>query len=587
MILSTSELVPTANIAGIQAHVLGSHTHSSRIRRLEDEANERPFIPRSLAIINPAHPQKLLLAVSEEQEINLRSGPLDAPFLQTFDIASNHNVSRQAMTRTNVTNKNIAPGAHPISEPVITHMQISHDGIWLATIDEWLPPKHDVEFMGHSGMNLEDERRRRREVYLKFWQWSKSDESWALVTRIDAPHTMTLGKYGSGRVLALAADPSSHTFSTVGEDGIVQIWRPRTRTRDGVTVRGLDGEPLCTWSCQRRVSLGAATMDDDSVVHGQQIPSHASLTFSDDGSLLAAAINGHGDGLIRLVDPINGTIQSSRSLMYRGDLISMGFLAQYLIILSSELQIYDLVLDELKYGITVGGAKDLFSLEQKAQMMHLAVDRTSHTFAIALPCRDNWSTQKPLSAKWLSKAYTELAVFDPRHPAPLYTHAHKYLVTALLPAVSSPGYVILNATAEISTISPKATQTLSSIAKPMVELRLDIRPSEELDQDRGVDLMQLAEDPETDAGIEAEEEGIDTQLTHPDPATGLNSYNDVDPEDDGPPVVTTHQLASILDIGPSFALPPIEELFYAVAGLVCGNRKSKSQSTQGMTGTVS
>ena len=564
MILSTSELVPTAYIAGIQAHVIGSPNPDSLVRRLGDKESRRPFIPRTPAVINPAYPEKLLLAVGEVQEIKPSSArALSAPFLQTFDIASNHNVSRQAITRTNITNKNIAPSAHSISEPVITQIQISHDGMWLATVDEWLPPKHDVEFLGHSGMNLEDEQRRRREVYLKFWQWNKSDGSWDLVSRIDAPHTIAFEKHGAGRVLALTADPSSHTFSTLGEDGVVQIWRPRIRKRDGVIVRGGDGESLCNWHCQRRVSLGTVVWDDDVAGDKQATPSHGSLAFSEDGSLLAAAIGSHEDGFCHLIDPVIGVIQSSRTLMYRGDLISLAFSGQYLITLSDELRVYDLVLDELKYGITLGDAQNLLLLEQKAEMMHLAVDHNSHTFAVALPCSKDWGLHNKNYDDSLSRAYSEIAVFDPRQPYPIYTQRLRSLVTALLPAIRSPGYVVLDAAAEIITISPKATQTLTSMAKSMVELRLDIRGESE--DAPGVDLMQVV-DAEADAEIEQEP----TTMSAPD----LKDQEDDD--DDGPSVVTAHQLSQVLDIGPSFALPPIEELFYAVAGLFSSKPKPKS-----------
>jgi NET1-associated nuclear protein 1 (U3 small nucleolar RNA-associated protein 17) len=566
MILSTSELVPTAYIAGIQAHVIGSPNPDSLVRRLEDNESGRPFIQRTPAVINPAHSENLLLAVGEVQEIKSSSAKaLSAPFLQTFDIASNHTVSRQVITRTNITNKNIAPSAHSISEPVITHIQISHDGMWLATIDEWLPPKHDVEFLGHSGMNLEDEQRRRREVYFKFWQWNKSDKCWSLVSRIDAPHTIAFEKYGAGRVLALTADSSSHTFSTLGEDGIVQIWRPRIRKRDEVIVRGGDGEPLCNWHCQRRVSLGTVAWDDDVAGYRQTMPSHGSLAFSEDGSLLAAAISGHEDGLIHLIDPINGMIQSSRSLMCRGDLISLAFSAQYLIILSDELRVYDLVLDELKYGITLGDAQNLLFLEQKAEMMHLAVDHNSQTFAVALPCSRDWELDEKKYDDSLSRAYSEIAVFDPRQPTPLYTQRLPSLATALLPAISTPGYVVLDAAAEITTISPKAAQTLTSMARPMVELRLDIRSGSE--EAPGVDLMQVVDDDEEAAPETGEEPA---SVTAPDLTTDDN-------DDDGPPVVTSHQLSQVLDIGPSFALPPIEELFYAVAGLFCSKPKPKPE----------
>jgi NET1-associated nuclear protein 1 (U3 small nucleolar RNA-associated protein 17) len=562
MILSTSELVPTAYFAGIQAHVIGGPNPDSLVRRLENEGSERPLIPHTPAVINPARPETLLLAVGEIQEIWPTSARnFSAPFLQTFDIASNHSVSRQAITRTNITNKNIAPSAHPISEPVITHIQISHDGTWLATVDEWLLPKHDVEFLGHSGMNLEDEQRRRREVYLKFWQWNKSNESWGLVSRIDAPHTLAFEKYGAGRVLALTADFSSHTFSTLGEDGIVQIWRPRTRKRDGVIVRGGDGEALCNWHCHRQVSLGMVVSDDDVAGYRESMPSHGSLAFSEDSSLLAAAISGNEDGLIHLIDPTNGTVQSSRGLMYRGDLISLAFSAQYLIILSDELRVWNLVLDELNYGITLGDAQNILFLEQKAEMMHLAVDPTSHTFAIALPCSKGWELDEKKYDDTLSHVYSEVAVFDPEKPDPVYMQRLPSIVTALLPAISSPGYIVLDAAAEISTISPKATQTLTSTAKPIVELRLDIRNGSE--ETPAVDLMQ-AVDAEADAEIEEE------SATVPAP----------DDDDDGPPVVTSHQLSQVLDVGPSFALPPIEELFYAVAGLLSRKPKLKADAIE-------
>jgi NET1-associated nuclear protein 1 (U3 small nucleolar RNA-associated protein 17) len=565
LILSTSELIPTAYNAGIQAHVIGGPNPDSLVRRLKDKENGRPFIPHTPAVINPAHPEKLLLAVGEAQEIVPSSDKaLSAPFLQTFDIASNHNTSRQAITRTNITNKNIAPSAHLISEPAITHIQISHDGMWLATVDEWLPPKHDVEFLGHGGMNLEDEQRRRREVYLKFWQWNKSDESWGLVSRIDAPHMIAFEKHGAGRVLALTADAASHTFSTLGEDGIVQIWRPRIRKRDGVIVRGGDGKALCNWHCQRRVSLGTVVWDDDVAGYTQAMPSHGSLAFSEDGSLLAAAISGYEDGLVHLIDPINGMIQSSRSVMYRGDLISLAFSVQYLITLSDELRVYDLVLDELKYGITLGDAQNLLFLEQKAEMMHLTVDHNSHTFAVALPQSKDWKLDEKKYDDSLSRAYSEIAIFDPRQPTPLYTKRLPSLVTAFLPALSSPGYVVLDAAAEITTISPKATQTLTSMAKPMVELRLDIRGGSE--EAPGVDLMQVVD---TEADTEIEEE----TATIP-----MQDLKNQDGDDDGPPVVTAHQLSQVLDVGPSFALPPIEELFYAVAGLFSGKPKHKSEA---------
>jgi NET1-associated nuclear protein 1 (U3 small nucleolar RNA-associated protein 17) len=87
----------------------------------------------------------------------------------------------------------------------------------------------------------------------------------------------------------------------------------------------------------------------------------------------------------------------------------------------------------------------------------------------------------------------------------------------------------------------------------MVELRLDIRTEER----PTLNLMQLADSAEETEGVEIGN-AIDKSA-----AMRLNATED----DDGPAVVSQHQLTSIFDIGPSFTLPPIEELFYQVAGL--------------------
>jgi NET1-associated nuclear protein 1 (U3 small nucleolar RNA-associated protein 17) len=543
MILSTSELVPVANIAGIQARVVRARTPPySYVRRVEDERLERPLIPRTPALINPRDPSRLLLAVGEVQEVSPRSTTvLSTPFLQTFDIAYNHNISRQALTRTNVTNKLISPNAHRICQAVVTHIQISYDGMWLVTVDDWLPPKRDIEFLGR--INVDGERRRRREVYLKFWQWKKSDESWELVTRIDAPHAMAGENYGAGRVLSLASDSSSLAFSTIGEDGIVQIWCPRSRKRDGIVVRGADGEPLYTWSCQRQIPLGSTELCDARPV--PQIPKHACLAFSEDGSLLAAAIS--EDGVIHLIDPLAGTIRTSHPTMYRGELIGFAFLAQYFIILSEDLRVYDLVLNEQKYIVSLDDTNALLSLGQKVEMMHLTVDQLSRTFAVALP--------RIVEGKSIAGADTNIMVYQPEHAEPIYTKALPSLVTAFIPAISSAGYIVLDAAAEITTVSPKASQTLISIAKPMVELRLDIRTEEQ----PMLDLLQLADNAEVD----------DIEID------GANISSSFGTEDDGPPAVSQYQLTSIFDIGPSFTLPPIEELFYKVAGLLSSKSTTK------------
>jgi NET1-associated nuclear protein 1 (U3 small nucleolar RNA-associated protein 17) len=558
MVLSTSELKPTANISGLQARVSRSTKPADfAVVRLKEEIPERPLMERVPAAINPAYPSRLLLAVGEIQEVDPKSTPAHSvPYLQTFDLASSHNVSRQALSRTNVTNKNIAPNAHSISEARVVHMKISHDGKWLATVDEWLPPRRDVSFLGHGGMDIADEQRRRREVFLKFWQWSSSTDSWELVSRIDAPHMMSPESCGAGKVLDLVADPNSMTFSTIGEDSIVRVWHPRARKRDGVVVKGKDGEPLMTWSCQQSISLAKPEVVDDSSMPGYsrpQRPEHGCLAFSDDGSVLAAAVTGSEDGLVHLIDPIQGSTRLSRSLMYQGDVLKIAFVAQHMIILSDDLRVYDMVQDELTYGIKIWDVRAKLSLDARIQMMHLAVDPDSGTFAVALPSKINWLTGKPMSKRTLNGRYTEVAVFDPNHARPFIVRDFASIVTALIPAVSSAGFVVLDASAEVTTITPKTSQTLISMAKPMAELRLDVKS----DEQPTLGPVQLEED-----GEEYGEDGDENdELAEEEDVT----MEDID--DDGPPVVSQQQLANVFDVGPAFALPPIEEMFYQVAGL--------------------
>jgi NET1-associated nuclear protein 1 (U3 small nucleolar RNA-associated protein 17) len=49
--------------------------------------------------------------------------------------------------------------------------------------------------------------------------------------------------------------------------------------------------------------------------------------------------------------------------------------------------------------------------------------------------------------------------------------------------------------------------------------------------------------------------------------TPAATQDGVDDDNNEHPVVSQQQLSEIFDIGPSFALPPVEEMFYQVADL--------------------
>jgi NET1-associated nuclear protein 1 (U3 small nucleolar RNA-associated protein 17) len=136
-------------------------------------------------------------------------------------------------------------------------------------------------------------------------------------------------------------------------------------------------------------------------------------------------------------------------------------------------------------------------------------------------------------------------VFDQDNIEPVLSQRFQTLITTLLPAVGSDGYLVLDAAAEIRSVSRSGSQAITTQAQSTSAQHLD--PVEE----SSGDLLRLVED-ETD----------EVQAIAPSSPT-----LDVDDEDDETPVVTQQQLTGIFDIGPSFALPPMEELFYQVAGL--------------------
>jgi NET1-associated nuclear protein 1 (U3 small nucleolar RNA-associated protein 17) len=551
MILSTAELAPTINISGIQSCVIESEDPvESKVIRVEDEAWGEPVLPITPAVVNPMNPSRLLLGVGLTQKVRARNPLiLSNPFLQTFDLASGHSISRQAMTRNNITNINTAPSAHRLSEPRITHMRISHDGTWLATVDEWYPPLRDLEHLKHEQNSAFPEQQHRREVHLKIWQWTAEGETWELVSRIDNAHRVDKASSQSGRILDLAVDPSSHRFSTIGQDNVVRTWTPKIRKRDGVIVRGKDNRPLKNWTCEHKICL-----DRPDAMSGSAsitLPDTGSVAFSEDGSILAAAF-GNRQGILHLLDPDSGTTRQSHTGLFEDGIFGLEFLGQDLIILSDKISVFDVVAEEMRLSIQMSDATQSLSTTQKREMMILAVDRPSRTFALALPRVT--STNPERKEQSLRGANSELIVFHQDSREPRLRRAFDTLITAVIPTVGSEGYLVLDGFAQVHTVLKKGTQAITTLAQSTSALQLDITPEE-----AAGDLLRL---------VEAEEEEMEEEVVedHRLPTPSATQGSD-DEDDNEVPVVTHQQLAEVFDIGPSFAMPPMEEMFYQVAGL--------------------
>lgn len=555
MVLSTAEMKPTANIAGIQACVVDYQPSlEAEIERVKEASWLSSLIQRTPAVISLLEPSRLLLGVGQTQEVRLWD-PLKTsnPFLQTFDLGLGRSLSSQALTRTNITNINVTPSAHRIHEPRITFIKISHDGTWLATVDEWDLPERDLEFLGMKESTSAISRRQRREIFLKFWQWNKENSIWELASRIDMPHV--LGDASAGRVLDLAADPTSSRFATIGEDRVARIWSTKSRKRDGVIVRGKDGTEIKKWHCQHTIQLAKLELPDSleniGGVHEfenlEKLPSTACVAFSDDGSLLAAACGGSKHGVLHLADTSSGTVRLSHTHLVINEIYGLEFLAQDLIILSDRLHVFDVVAEDLRFNIKLHERTLQLSTDQKREMVHLAVNPRSHTFAVALPIFSD-SVEQNLAPSWT--AYSELAIFHQDTPELQLMQTLPTLVTALIP--SGETYLVLDADAQVSTVIKKGSSSLITLASSTSALQLDDAADQPV-----ADLMNLIQDEDDE-----EEEAELRQTITPD-----DTQEDIaDDEDDEHPVITQQQLSDIFD-GPSFALPPMEELFYQVANL--------------------
>jgi NET1-associated nuclear protein 1 (U3 small nucleolar RNA-associated protein 17) len=130
IVLSTTELEARTNVIGIQSRRIDAE------QLPEDTGNMSCGIFDAIPMaVNPTNPAEVFFSVPSSQPRQKKEGLRPEPYLQTFDLANERAKSRQALTRNNATEPNVAPDGGRIKEPTVTHIQVSHDGEWLATID--------------------------------------------------------------------------------------------------------------------------------------------------------------------------------------------------------------------------------------------------------------------------------------------------------------------------------------------------------------------------------------------------------------------------------------------------------------------
>jgi len=500
MVLSTTELKPVANFAGLQVQA-AFHGFSAKV------------IP-SAAVIHPVYKDQLLLSVPPSQAV------LSRPFLQTYDISTDRHMSRQAITRNNVTDFNKGPEGNKIDVPDVTFIKVSADGQWLATAEEWSPPTADLRHLS-SNSTANEERKQRTEVYLKIWRWDEDRSLWTLETRIDNPHQIAEGAQPA-RILALIADPVESGFATIGEDSSVRIWKPKTRLRNGLVVRGANAEGLIDWSCRHTIQLDQSVelTEEETFSPGLVArPTHASIAYSEDGSMLAASHMFDKSSVPPVVSFINttsGVVEHTRTNLFSGFIKAMDFLDRNLILVSdSGIHVWDVITESLVYR--TGLAADAAS-----SAVLLAVNHEDRTFALSMSL----------------PAISRLRIFGTSSPRPEFSHNIAKPISALLTIPGRKGYSLLSSTAEIYTLAPKT----AALNLPTAAASENVVTAPEVTE-------TLEEDEDTDMDVDGHE--------------NMLALND---EEADKPVVRPEQLARIFESS-NVALMPVKDMFEAVVGL--------------------
>ncbi|KAI5863007.1 sporulation protein [Durotheca rogersii] len=535
IVLSTAEMQPTTYVSGIQALISPRpFSKDDMVLRVGRYTTTNLF--KTPATVNPADSSRFQICVGNGQQIGYSGSGPSTPMIQTLDLTTLQSISKQALTRTNPTDVNMTTRGFPVTEPRITNMAYSADGKWLATTDEWQPPTRDLHSLSGSSAD-------RREVFLKFWAVSSEDQSLELMSRVNAPHFTDQNQSIHG----LAADPQGHRFATIGGDGIVRLWEPVVRRRDGVPVKGKQGRQLLDWICSRAICLQGD--EEPIVLDTTAAKAHhrcsGAVSFSEDGSTLACALDTERGSMTYIIDVESGKIRNRLDGLAKGDVRDIRVLSSCLVVLSDCLVVYDLVLDELRYGVQLR-ADEGSSSPGPSILTLMAVDCRTCTFAVAVSRAKANSTTVP----------SELAVFSLDRSEPLIVQKFTHPITSIVSLVGSSGYLVLDSAAQLWPVSQDMDTNALAFAQPLVNLNLDQQEVEALPENNHA-IPLLADGDDDGEPASADEMDVDTQDAIEEEEAG--TY---------PAVISQQRLAEVFDIAPAFAMPPIEDTFYQVAKLL-------------------
>ncbi|CAK7197368.1 NET1-associated nuclear protein 1 [Sporothrix eucalyptigena] len=585
MVVSTAEMKPTFYVSGLQSLTLTpTPAKEANVRRAYQPIDSitKP-IP---AAVNPTDGSRIWLRVGNGQKASKTGELPSSSLLQTFDVSSFRSVAKQPLARTNPTDANMTKSGQPVTEPTITHLCASRDGQWLASVDEWQPPERDITGIPGEPSLKREWARDRREVHLKFWsvtdrgseETPASDnaqaEAYELVTRIDEAHFTNKAE----TIFAVEADTRhASRFVTLGDDGVVRFWGVKTRVRDGLVVKDDRNRPMVSWQCTQSVPLPLGESDDEADKASSNSSSadfrtrrSGALAFSEDGSTVFAAFGGPGrEAVLYTIDAESGFVRDTLQGMFRGDVRGLAVMGASLVLLSADLRVFDIVADEMRYGLRILENIPATEIGTALNLTQLAVGRLSNTFVVAVPYKlgenavsttlTSTTTTSTTTASASPRYASRLVVYSPDHAEPLFTKNLPHLVVSLLPAVGLSGFLAIDAAAQIWSIADAADTT--TLGQSLADLNL---PSADATTTANVEMNGDAEEDDEEDNDEDEEmqdsNGVAAASAENDDTYGIEDTHDV--------VIAPQKLKEIFEAAPATASTSIEELFWQVSGLL-------------------
>jgi len=202
--------------------------------------------------------------------------------------------------------------------------------------------------------------------------------------------------------------------------------------------------------------------------------------------------------------------------------------------LSEDLVVYDIVSDELLYSYSLKETS-----EAAKRLTQLAVDYQSRSVALVAPVPSQNQEKLKRGAR------SELVVFDIDEEEPRLIKAFPQLITSVCAAPSSSGFIVVDSAAQIWSVTEGADQA------PMIQPLADLGVDENEVGEAASEALQLQEGDASDEEMEDADQDVDMD----------------DEDDTHAAVVAPQRLAEIFNAAPAFAMPPIEDIFYQVAGL--------------------